>query len=117
MMGQSPLLELVHRGVDMARDVVPEVLAHQSHEVVPRVPDVVFGLVLVPLHAHVAVDRVQALRDGAAAFDVRLLDADDLEVASPVPGFVCGAAAGHPPADHQDVRIHGYRFPPVEESH
>ena len=115
--GEAPLLELVHRGVDVTRDVVAEVLAHQPHEIVARVAHVILGLVLVPLHAHVAVDRVQALRDRAAAFDVRLLDADDLEIASPVPGFVRGAAAGHAAADDEDIRIHEDRFPPVEESH
>ena len=85
--------------------------------VVARVADVVLRLVLVPLHAHVAVDRVQALRNRAAALDVRLLDADDLEIASPVPGFVRGAAAGHAAADDEDIGIHEDRFPPVEESH
>ena len=101
----------------MARDVVAEILAHEPHEVVSRVPDMVFGLVLAPLHAHVAVDCIEALRDRSAAFDVRLFDAHDLEIASPVPGLVGGAAAGHATADHEDVRVHEYRFPPVEESH
>ena len=101
----------------MARDVVAEVFAHQAHEVVARVPDMVFGLILVPLHAHVAVDCVQALRDRAAALDVRLLHAHDLEIASPVPGFVGGAASGHASAHHEDVGVHEYRLLPVEESH
>ena len=62
----------------MPSDIVAQILSHQSHEVVPRVADMVLGLVLVPLHAHVAIDRIQALRDGAAALDVRLLDDDNL---------------------------------------
>ena len=108
--GQAPLLELVHRGVDMPGDVVAEVLAHQTHEVGARVADVVFGLVLVPLHAHVAVDGIQALRDRAAALDVRLLDAHDLEIAAPVPGFVGGSAPAHAAADDKDVGNPRKRF-------
>src|SRR5262245_66530369 len=77
----------------------------------------VFGLVLVPLHAHVAVDRVQALRDGAAAPDVGLLDADDLQVAAPIPGFVGGPAASHAAADDEDVGIHEHRFSACEQAH
>ena len=103
---QAPLLELVHRGVDVPGDVVAEVLTHQTHEVSACVADVVFGLVLVPLHAHVAVDRVQALRDGAAALDVRLLDADDFQVAAPVPGLVGGSAPAHAATDDKYVGIH-----------
>ena len=101
----------------MPGDVVAQVLAHQPHEVVAGVADMVLGLVLVPLHAHVAVDRVEALGDGAGALDVRLLDADDLEVASPVAGLVGGAAAGHAAADDQDVGIHQDGFPAREQTH
>ncbi len=90
----------------MPADIVAQILAHQTHEVVARVADMVFGLVLVPLHAHVAVDRVEALCDRAAALDVRLLDADDLQVAAPVPQFVSGPAAAHAAADDEDIRIH-----------
>ena len=90
----------------MPGDVVAEVLAHQTHEVVARVADVVLGLVLVPLHAHVAVDGIQALRDRAAALDVRLLDAHDLEIAAPVSRFVGGSAPTHAAADDKDVAIH-----------
>ena len=108
---ETPLLELVHRGVDVPGDVVAQILPHQTHEVVARVADMVFGLVLVPLHAHVAVDRVQALRDRAAALDVRFLDADDLQVAPPVAGFVGGPAAAHAAADDEDVRIHEHGLP------
>ena len=103
---KTPLLEFVHGGVDVARDVVAQVFAHQPHQVVARVAHMIFGLVLAPLHAHVAVDRVEALGHRAAALDVRLLDADDLEVAAPIAGFVGGAATGHAAADDENVRIH-----------
>ena len=56
--GEAPLLEFVHRGIDMPRDIVAQVLPHQTHQIIARVADVVFRLVLVPLHAHVAVDRI-----------------------------------------------------------
>ena len=107
---QTPLLEFVHRGIDVPGDVVAEILPHQAHEVVARVAHVILGLVLVPLHAHVAVDRVEPLRHRAAALDVRLFDADDLEVASPVAGFVSGAASAHPATDDENVGIDEYGF-------
>ncbi len=62
----------------MPGDVVAQILAHEAHEVVARIADMILGLVLVPLHAHVAIDGVEALGDGAAALDVRLLHAHDL---------------------------------------
>src|SRR5205809_8092792 len=77
----------------------------------------VLGLVLAPLHAHVAVDGVETLGDGAAALDVRFLDEDDLQVASSVPGFVGRPATGHPAADDEDVRIDEYVFPTPEQAH
>ncbi len=107
---QTPLLELVHRGIDVPRDVVAEILPHQPHQVIARVAHVVLGLVLVPVHAHVAVDRVQPLGHRAAALDVGFLDTDDLEVASPVPGLVSGAAAAHPATDDEDVGVDEYGF-------
>ena len=101
----------------MPGDIEAQILPHQAHEVVPGVADMVLGLVLVPLHAHVAVDRIQALGDGAAALDVRLLDADHLQVASPISGFVGSPAAGHAAADDQDIRVHENRFPAGEQTH
>ena len=115
--GKAPLLELVHRGIDVARDVVAQVLPHQAHEIVPGIADVVLGLVLVPLHAHVAVDRIEALGHGAAALDVRLLDADHLQVAPPVAGLVGRPAAGHAAADDEDVRVDEDRLAAREQAH
>ena len=107
----------MHRGIDVPGDVVAQVLAHQAHEVVAGVADMVLGLVLAPLHAHVAVDGVEALGDGAAALDVRFLDADDLQVASPVAGLVGRSAAGHAAADDEDVRVDEHGLPAAEETH
>ncbi len=114
---QAPLLELVHRGVDVPGDVVTQIFAHEPHEVVAGIADMVLGLVLVPLHAHVAVDGIEALRDRAAALDVGLFDADNLQVASPVPGFVGRTAASHAAADDEDIRIDKNRFPAREQAH
>ena len=114
---KAPLFELVHRGVHVPRDVVAQIFAHQPHQVVARVADMVLGLVFVPLHAHVAVDRIQALRHRAAALDVGFLDADDLQVASPIPGFVGGPTARHATADDENIRIDKNRFPTREETH
>src|SRR2546428_1719111 len=77
----------------------------------------VLGLVLAPLHAHVAVDGVETLGDGAAPLDVGLLDADDLQVATPVARFVGCPAPGHAAADDEDVRVDEYGFPAAEEAH
>ena len=101
----------------MPSDVVAQILPHETHEVVPCVADMVLGLVLVPLHAHVAVDRIQALSDGAAALDVRLLDDDNLSVAPPVPGFVRSPAPAKAAADDEDIRIHEHRFSGCEQTH
>ena len=115
--GQTPLLELVHRRVDMPGDVVTQILAHQPHEVVARIADMIFGLVLVPLHTHIAVDGVKTLRYRATALDVCLFDADNLEIASPVPGFVGGPTARHTTAHDKDIGIYKNRFPAIEQSH
>ena len=103
---QTPFLEHMDRGIDMAGDVEDQVLAHQAHQVASRVAHEVFRLVLAPLHAHIAVDCRQAVSDGAAPFDVRLFDNDNLQVASPVSGFVSGAAAAEAAAYDEDVRLH-----------
>src|SRR5690242_12137825 len=68
----------------------------------------ILRLIFVPVHAHVAVDRIQSLGDGAAALDIGLLDADDSQVAAPVSGFIGGAAAAHAAADDENVGIHEY---------
>ena len=101
----------------MPGDVVAEVLAHEAHQVVSGVANMILGLILIPLHSHVGIDRVQALGDGAAAFDTCLLDAHDLEVAPPIPGFVRCSATGHTAADDEDIGIHENRFPARKQTH
>src|SRR5262245_30849011 len=108
---QTPLLELMHRRINMAGNVVTQVLAHETHQVSARITNMVFRLVLVPLHAHVAVDGIQTLCDRAATLDVRLLDANDFQVTPPIAGFVCGPTATHAPTDDEDVAIHINRLP------
>jgi hypothetical protein len=100
---QAPLLELVHRGIHVARHVEQQVLAHEAHEVDARVAHVVLGIVLAPARAHVAVDRVQALGHRAGAIDVRLLGDHDLLVLAPEPRLPGGAGAAQPRTDDQDV--------------
>jgi hypothetical protein len=78
---------------------------------------VILGLILVPLHAHVAVDCVQALRNSAAALDVRFLNDDNFLVTSPVSGFVGGTTACHASADDENIRIDKYGFSSREQSH
>ena len=103
---ETPFLELVHGGIDMASDVVAQILAHQTHEVIARVADMIFGLIFVPVHAHVTIDGIQALSDCSAPLDVGFFDAYNFEVTSPVSGFVGGAAPTHAATDDENVRIH-----------
>jgi hypothetical protein len=100
---QAPFLELVHRRVDVAGHVEQQVLADHAHQVDAGVADVVFRVILAEAGAHVAVDRVQALGDGAGAVDVRLLGDDDLLVFAPVAGLERGTRAAEAGAAHQDV--------------
>ncbi len=102
---QTPFLELVHGRIDVTSDVVNEILPDKTHEVTARIADEILGLVLAPLHAHVAIDGGQPLRDGTASLDVRLLDEDDLQVAAPIARFVGGAASAKAAAHDEDVRI------------
>ena len=108
--GQAPLLEHVDGGVDVAGQVVDEVLPGQAHEVLAHVADELLGRVLAPLHAHVHVDGRQAHGHGAGALDGGLLDQADPEAPAPGPvgGLEGGAAAGHAPADDEDVALDGF---------
>src|SRR5581483_6837288 len=107
---EPPLLEHVDGGVDVAGQVVDEVLPGEAHEVLPHVADEFLRRVLAPLHAHVHVDGRQAHGHGAGALDGRLLDQDDAQ--APPPGPVGGlegrAAAGHASADDEDVALDGF---------
>jgi hypothetical protein len=102
---QAPLLELVHGRVDVTRHVEQQVLAHHPHQVDTRVADMVFGVVLAPAGAHVAVDRVQALGHGTRTVDVGLFGNDDLLVLPPVSGLESSARSAQSRASDQDVDI------------
>ena len=101
----------------MAGDVITQVFAHETHEVVAGITDMILGLVLVPLHAHVAVNCIQTLGDRTAALDVRLFDADNLQVPPPVPGFVCSPTAGHTAADNENIGINENSLASTKQSH
>src|SRR5262249_32632937 len=107
---QTPFLEFVHRGIDVASDVVAQIFAHHAHQIVARVADMVLGLIFIPMHAHVAVDRIESLGDRAAALDVGFFDAHDFQIAAPVSGLVGGAAAAHAAADDENVGIDEHRL-------
>src|SRR5262249_54195664 len=79
---------------------------NQAHQVIACIADMVFRLIFVPVHPHVAVDRIKPLCDRATAFDIGFLDADDFQIATPVLGFIGGAAAAHAATDDEDVGIH-----------
>src|SRR5262249_39627137 len=102
--------------IHMARDVVAQIFAHESHQVVASVADMVFGLIFVPVHAHVAVDGIEALSNRPAAFDIGFLDADDLEIAPPITGLIGSPAAAHAAADDEDVRVHKDGLAPAHQT-
>ena len=55
---ETPLLKLVHTRVNVASDVITQIFTDKTHEVVAGVADMVFRLVLVPLHTHVTVNCI-----------------------------------------------------------
>ncbi len=101
--GETPLLELVHRRVNVARHVEQQVFPHHSHQVDASVADMVLRLVFAPAGTHVAVDGVEALCDRTGAIDVGLLGNDNLLVLPPEPGLPCGTRAAKACTDDQYV--------------
>jgi hypothetical protein len=107
---QAPLFEQVHGVVDVAAQVVGQVVAGDAHQVVGDHARVVGRILLV---ADVGVDRGQALRHGAGAVHGGLVHQLDLEFLAglgldglgPAHHFVCRAAAGHAAADQQNVQL------------
>ena len=89
----------------MARHVVSQIFANHAHQVVTGITHVILRLVLIPLHAHVAVDGIKALRDGATAIDVGFFGDHDFHIAAPVAGFIGGTGAAHTAADDQNVAV------------
>ena len=97
---QAPFLEQVHQIVDVAADVVDEVVAGDAHEIRRNVAAVVLGGVV----AEIGVDRRKTHRDRAGAVHRRLVDQRDLDlVAAPAARLEGGAAGGHAAADDQNV--------------
>ncbi len=103
--GQAPLLKLVDGRVNVPCHVVRKVFANHSHEVITGVAHMILRLVLIPLHAHVAVDRVKPLRDSTASINVCLLSNHDPHIATPMARFIGGACAAHAAADNKNVAI------------
>ncbi len=102
---QAPLLELVHRRIDVTRHVEQEVFAHHAHQVDSRIANVVFRVVLAEAGSHVAVDRVQTLRHGAGTVYVRFFSDDDLLVLTPVARFESSAGTAEAGTRDQDVDV------------
>ena len=102
---QAPFLELVHRRIHVTRHVEEQILAHHPHQVDAGVADVIFRVVLAPARAHVAVDRVEALCDGAGAVDIGLLGDDDLFVLTPETGLPGGPGASKTRPNDKNVDI------------
>ncbi len=119
---QAPFLEQVHRFVDVAPEVVGQVVARDAHQVVGDHARVV-GRVL--LGADVGVDRRQALGHGAGTVHRRLVDELDLQLLpglglhglGPAHHFISRTAAGHAAADEQDVQFFLDDFGILEGTH
>ena len=89
----------------MTGHVEQKVFADHAHQVDAGIANVIFRIILAPARAHVAVDRVQTLRDRAGAVDIGLLGNDNLLVLSPEPCFPSGTRATKACADNKDVDI------------
>ena len=100
---KTPFLKLVNGRVNVARHVISEIFAHHPHQIVACVADVILRLVFIPLHAHVAVDRVETLCNRTTAVDVGLFRHHDLHIATPVSGFIGCARAAHTATHDQNV--------------
>src|SRR5262249_57467970 len=96
----------------VGRDVVDEVFTREAHQVLTHVADEVLGLVLAPLHPHVAVDGGQTHGHRAAPLDGSLLDEHDAEPLRlrPVRRLVGGAAPGHAAAHDQEIALDDFSF-------
>ena len=102
---KTPFFEFVHRRINVPGHVVGEILPNYPHQVIARIAHMILGLVLIPLHTHIAVDGVKALCNRATAVDVGFFGHDDLHIAAPVTCFIGGTRAAHAPADNQNVAI------------
>ena len=100
---QAPFFKLVYRGIDVARHIVSQIFAHHTHQVVARVTHMVFGLVFVPLHTHVAVDCVQTLRNRTTSINIGFLGNDDPQIAPPVTSFISSTGSTHATTDDEDI--------------
>ena len=65
----------------------------------------ILRVILTPLGTHVAVDRVKTLGDRTGAINIGFFCDDNLQVTTPVPGFVCSAGSTHTSADDEDIAI------------
>ena len=114
---QAPLFEQVHGVIDVAAQVVGQVVAGDTHQVVGDHAGVV-GRIL--LGADVGVDGRQTLGHGAGAVHGSLVHQLDLEFLAglgldglgPAHHFVSGAATGHATADQEDINLflNDFRF-------
>ncbi len=107
---QTPFFEQVHRVIDIATEVVGQVVAGDTHQVVGDHARII-GRIL--LGADVGVDRGQTLRHGAGTVHRGLVHQLDLQFGAglglhglcPAHHFVSGATASHTATDHQNIEV------------
>ena len=100
--GQAPFLEEMNRVVDVAANIVNQVVARQPHEIGRDHAAIIVWRVL----AEIGVDGGKALGHGARAVHGGLVDQRDADVVtSPALGLVGRAAGRHAAADDEDIGL------------
>ncbi len=107
---QAPFLEQVHRVIDVAAQVVGQVVAGDAHQVVGDHARVVGRIMF---RADIGVDRGQTLRHGTGTIHGGFVHQLDLEFGAglgldrigPAHHFVAGTATRHAAADQQDIEF------------
>ena len=99
---------MLYRIIDMAADIVDQILAGDAHEVTTDVAHIV-GRIIV---AHVGVDRRQSLRHRAGTLHRRLVDQLDADLVTvrcsgvdPAAQLEGAATGRHAATDDEDVDI------------
>ncbi len=109
---QTPLLEQVHGGVDVPGDVVNEVVAGDTHQVIPHVLHVVHHGVLIVAQADIQVDGREALSNGTAPVHGGFVNQGHFQpvLFRPVRRFHRRTAGRHAATDDQEISGDFYSF-------
>ena len=94
----------------MAADIIAQIFADQSHQIVSLIAYIVFRFVLSPAHAHVAIDGIKPLSNCAASLNISFFDHDNLFISAPVAGLISRAATAKSATNDEYIRVHKMSF-------